>query len=96
MSSNVGIFIFDKNEFPLQGVEVNSLKETAKRFSKAAKYAWIAFYRLLDMVFRVITERQLSCIRFTNWIASRVYFTAADFLCSWSYCVSASSWHTER
>lgn len=38
------VFLFlIKNEFPLQGVEVNSLKETAKRFSKAAKYAWIAF-----------------------------------------------------
>ena len=32
-----------KNERPEQTIEINSFKETIKRFSKAVRYAWIAF-----------------------------------------------------
>lgn len=38
------VFIFTlKNDFPEQTIEVNSLKETIKRFKKATKYGWVAF-----------------------------------------------------
>ncbi|MFO1443321.1 MFS transporter [Bacillus sp. Bva_UNVM-123] len=38
------LFLFTlKNDFPEQAVEVNSFKETIKRFSEATKYAWVAF-----------------------------------------------------
>ncbi|GAA0341959.1 MFS transporter [Bacillus carboniphilus] len=38
------VFIFFlKNDYPEQTIEVNSITETMKRFSKAAKYAWVAF-----------------------------------------------------
>ncbi|MFE8697330.1 MFS transporter [Cytobacillus sp. FJAT-53684] len=38
------LFVFTlKNDFPEQTVEMNSLKETLKRFRKAAKYGWVAF-----------------------------------------------------
>ncbi|MBP2242667.1 MFS family permease [Cytobacillus eiseniae] len=38
------LFLFTlKNDYPEQTVEVNSLKETLKRFKKATKYAWVAF-----------------------------------------------------
>ncbi len=52
-------------------MEVNSLKETAKRFSKAAKYAWIAFLppfgygfleSSLDGSFPVCVAYELVCI----------------------------------
>lgn len=32
-----------KNDFPEQTIEVNSMKETMKRFSEATKYGWVAF-----------------------------------------------------
>ncbi|MBS4192204.1 MFS transporter [Bacillus sp. FJAT-49705] len=38
------LFLFTlKNDYPEQTVEVNSFKETMKRFSKATKYGWVAF-----------------------------------------------------
>lgn len=38
------LFLFTlKNDFPEQTVEVNSFRETMKRFGKTSKYAWIAF-----------------------------------------------------
>ncbi|WP_313800429.1 MFS transporter [Cytobacillus sp.] len=38
------VFIFTlKNDFPEQTIEVNSFKETIKRFKKATKYGWVAF-----------------------------------------------------
>jgi MFS family permease len=38
-----GFLFILKNDFPEQTIEVNSFKETMKRFSKACKYAWVAF-----------------------------------------------------
>ncbi|TWI54441.1 MFS transporter [Halalkalibacter nanhaiisediminis] len=35
--------LFLKNDFPEQAVEFTSFKDTAKRFSKVLKYAWVAF-----------------------------------------------------
>jgi MFS family permease len=32
-----------KNDFPEQNIEVNSIKETVKRFRNAFKYGWVAF-----------------------------------------------------
>ncbi|MEH7121917.1 MFS transporter [Bacillus sp. JJ1503] len=38
------VFLFIlKNDFPEQTIEVNSFKETMKRFNKAIKYGWVAF-----------------------------------------------------
>ncbi|MFC5731790.1 MFS transporter [Cytobacillus gottheilii] len=38
------LFLFTlKNDFPEQTVQVNSFKETMKRFKAASKYAWVAF-----------------------------------------------------
>jgi len=38
------LFLFSlKNEIPEQTAEVNSFKETMKRFKDASKYAWVAF-----------------------------------------------------
>ncbi|WP_394582874.1 MFS transporter [Cytobacillus firmus] len=38
------LFLFSlKNDFPEQSIEINSFRETMKRFSKATKYGWVAF-----------------------------------------------------
>jgi MFS family permease len=38
------LFLFVlRNDFPEQDIEMNSFKETMKRFSKATKYGWVAF-----------------------------------------------------
>lgn len=39
------IFLFSlKNDYPDQEIRVNSFSETIKRFSKALKYGWVAFF----------------------------------------------------
>ncbi|PKG23038.1 MFS transporter [Niallia nealsonii] len=38
------IFVFFiQNDFPQQTIEINTFKETIKRFSRTMKYAWVAF-----------------------------------------------------
>ncbi|MCM3707676.1 MULTISPECIES: MFS transporter [Cytobacillus] len=38
------LFLFSlKNDFPEQSIEINSFRETMKRFSKATKYGWVSF-----------------------------------------------------
>ncbi|MBU8880517.1 MFS transporter [Bacillus sp. FJAT-29790] len=38
------LFLFTlKNDFPEQTIQINSLKETLKRFKQATKYGWVAF-----------------------------------------------------
>ncbi|CAM3380614.1 MFS transporter [Cytobacillus oceanisediminis] len=46
------MFLFTlKNDYPEQSIEINSFKETMKRFSKAAKYGWVAFLPALGYGF---------------------------------------------
>ncbi|MBT2688478.1 MFS transporter [Bacillus sp. ISL-47] len=46
------LFLFTlKNDYPEQSIEINSFKETMKRFSKASKYGWVAFLPALGYGF---------------------------------------------
>ncbi|MBX9975522.1 MFS transporter [Cytobacillus firmus] len=46
------LFLFTlKNDFPEQSIEINSFRETMKRFSKATKYGWVAFFPALGYGF---------------------------------------------